>query len=287
MSQKMVKKSRCIEATAGSGKTTLMVNELMELIIEQNVSPETCLAITFTEKAASEMNARLVSKLKNINYSNPLSIIKRINIETIHSFCNRLLKRHSLTINMSPHYDILSGLELKQRLEHHAATVWQGASKQPPDWLIECLSTWSLDQWTSMLINAYHNRDTIQYWFENGFYVLEKPLTENQNFEKLYHQKCQAFQTSFSEFIKVVDHDKLTSNWIDHDDILYKTYQLLTNVEWIRYELQDQLKHIFVDEFQDTSPIQWKIVNLLCGEKNPYESKKLVVVGDRCQDLWI
>ena len=56
---------------------------------------------------------------------------------------------------MSPHYDILSGLELKQRLEHHAATVWQGASKQPPDWLIEFihLVSRSMDKYVNQCVS--------------------------------------------------------------------------------------------------------------------------------------
>ena len=57
------RRNKCIEATAGSGKTTLMVNELKSLLIDHNVAPESCLAITFTDKAANEMVTRLRSVL--------------------------------------------------------------------------------------------------------------------------------------------------------------------------------------------------------------------------------
>ncbi|MEK9727786.1 MAG: UvrD-helicase domain-containing protein [Candidatus Margulisiibacteriota bacterium] len=286
MTQSIKNKARCIEATAGSGKTTLMVNELCSLITEQKVSPESCLAITFTEKAASEMKIRLVSQLNKIKVHNPLRLVKRMNIETIHSFCNRLLKRHCLNINLSPHYEIISGIELNQRLKHHIANLWQSGASQPEDWLVDCLSTWSLDQWSKMLISAYHHRDTIEYWFNNGFHGQAKSIEDHQQFQKFYHQKCISFQMAYKEFTANVNQDKTDLNWIDHDDILFKTYQLLSNVDWLRHDLQDQLNHIFVDEFQDTSPIQWKIVNLLCGENDPYSTQKLVVVGDRCQAIY-
>jgi len=278
--------SRCIEATAGSGKTTLMVGQLTALLLDHQVLPEAALAITFTEKAATEMRSRLMISLQDAGCPSALSMVKRLSIETIHSFCNRLLKRHSLLINESPHYAILSGLELTRRLEMHAVTLWQSEINSPSDELIECLSTWSLDQWTAMLITAYHQRDTIDYWFDHGFYHLHAPSEDTLAFDPIYQKKCQAFQSAVTAFNHRIQHDKRANNWIDHDDILLKTHQLLANVDWLRHDYQDQLRHIFVDEFQDTSPIQWKIVHLLCGDEDPYESKKLWVVGDRCQAIY-
>ena len=280
------RRNKCIEATAGSGKTTLMVNELKSLLIDHNVAPESCLAITFTDKAANEMVTRLRSVLLDSGLSMPFKTVNRMNIETIHSFCNRILKKHALLINQSPHYTIFSSIELKRRLEHHAAMLWSQSVHSPPEWLIECLATWSLDQWTAMLISAYHNRDTISYWFENGYYNLDLPDDIDASLTTHYKAKCQAFKVSFNHFLRLIEADKKDDNWLDHDDILFKTLQLLSNVDWLRHELQSQLQHIFVDEFQDTSPVQWKIVHLLCHDENPFESTKLWVVGDRCQAIY-
>ena len=72
------------------GKTTLMVNELKSLLIDHNVAPESCLAITFTDKAANEMVTRLRSVLLDSGLSMPFKTVNRMNIETIHSFCNRI-----------------------------------------------------------------------------------------------------------------------------------------------------------------------------------------------------
>ena len=83
----------CIEATAGSGKTTLMVGRLAHLVIDQKVPPEQCMAITFTEKAAKEMKDRLILKMKESNKRQfPIEDVSKMTISTIHAFCQTILK---------------------------------------------------------------------------------------------------------------------------------------------------------------------------------------------------
>ena len=99
------KQSLCIEATAGSGKTTLMIDRLTHLLVDRQIPPDQCLAITFTDKAAKEMMDRLVRKLSSIpSITDPLDIVNRLPIGTIHSFCNGMLKKHALLIHQSPNY---------------------------------------------------------------------------------------------------------------------------------------------------------------------------------------
>ena len=95
------KQSLCIEATAGSGKTTLMIDRLTHLLVDRQIPPDQCLAITFTDKAAKEMMDRLARKLSSIpSITDPLDIVNRLPIGTIHSFCNGMLKSmHYLFIN--------------------------------------------------------------------------------------------------------------------------------------------------------------------------------------------
>ena len=110
---KVTNRSLCIEATAGSGKTTLMVERLRYLLEDKQVPPEQCLAITFTEKAAKEMMDRLIQALKQSNQMpTPLDSVSKMSIGTIHSFCQTILKKHAL-IDQSPNYRVLNGLEKK------------------------------------------------------------------------------------------------------------------------------------------------------------------------------
>ena len=97
---------------------------------------------------------------------------------------------------------------------------------------------------------------------------------------------CNALHKAITEFFTLINKDKITNDWLDYDDILTKTFQLFANTDWLRDQYQEQFRYIFVDEFQDTSPIQWQIVKQLCGDSNPFESNKLWLVGDRCQAIY-
>jgi DNA helicase-2/ATP-dependent DNA helicase PcrA len=281
-------RSLCIEATAGSGKTTLMVERLRYLLEDQQVPPDQCLAITFTDKAAKEMMDRLMHVLQETKkITQPLACVSRMNIGTIHSICQIMLKKHALLIHQSPNYRVWEGVELTKRLHDTLQKLCIDHRLHPPPWLTKCLSIWSMDQLRQLCLKAYANRGTIGHWLDNGFYDIDPaPLEKAPVFQSIYDASCFAFKELIQAFLQKVDDDKAQDDWLDHDDMLFKTYQLLAHVDWLRQQYQDQYQFIFVDEFQDTSPIQWQIVTLLCGEKDPFEQKKLWVVGDRFQAIY-
>ena len=136
----------------------------------------------------------------------------------------------------------------------------------------------------SDFIKAYDNRESISYWLDHGFYDLDQ--NEPSEFESTYLSICKAFSSACHEFFTLINNNKTSDDWLDYDDILHKSYQLLSNIDWLRHQYQDQFRYIFVDEFQDTSPVQWKIISLLCGDQDPYEHQKLWMVGDRCQAIY-
>ena len=98
-----------IVAGAGTGKTTVLTHRIAYLIEEKGIKPEEILAVTFTEKAAREMEER-VEKLLPFGYYD-------FWISTFHSFCDRILKRYGLSIGipmLNPYlFKILSQKEWK------------------------------------------------------------------------------------------------------------------------------------------------------------------------------
>ena len=92
-----------IIAGAGTGKTTVITQRINSLIVKKNVSPSSILALTFTEKAAFEMQERL-DVLLPYGYVN-------LWIHTFHSFCDRILRAEAHTIGLDPNYKLISESE--------------------------------------------------------------------------------------------------------------------------------------------------------------------------------
>ena len=94
-----------ITAGPGSGKTTVLTRRIAYLISQKNVSPESCLAITFTKKAAQEMRERL-EKLLPEHFD-------KINIHTFHSLCFSILQQHSKQAGLDKDFRVISEQEKK------------------------------------------------------------------------------------------------------------------------------------------------------------------------------
>src|SRR5216683_1110565 len=101
-----------IIAGAGTGKTTVITKRIQHLILDKKVSPTNILALTFTEKAAAEMETR-IDEILPYGYT-------QLWIETFHAFCDRILRQEAIQIGLNPSYDLLTEAEallfLRKRL---------------------------------------------------------------------------------------------------------------------------------------------------------------------------
>lgn len=101
-----------ITAGAGAGKTKVLIYRILEIVLEKKAAFNQIAAITFTEKAASEMKVKLRKEAKAQLERNPhlkeqLKDVSSAHISTIHSFCNSIIKRFALDINLTPDYQIV------------------------------------------------------------------------------------------------------------------------------------------------------------------------------------
>lgn len=108
-----------ISASAGSGKTTIMIEKIYELLVERNVDPENLAVVTFTELAANEMRERLVLRLKtylekskdedtNVRILDILDKIKTASIDTIDGFCTKTIRKYFYRLDINPNIDIVT-----------------------------------------------------------------------------------------------------------------------------------------------------------------------------------
>jgi ATP-dependent helicase/nuclease subunit A len=97
----------CVVAGPGSGKTSVLIERFCWLVRDCAIDPGKILAITFTEKAATEIKERLVKQFANELETREK--IERAYVSTIHSFCTRLLRENALTAGLDPQFTVADG----------------------------------------------------------------------------------------------------------------------------------------------------------------------------------
>lgn len=85
-----------VVASAGAGKTRVLVERYLRHVVEEGIGPEAILTITFTKKAAAEMKNRIVGALRDRKLFDEAQAAETGPIQTIHSFCERLLRENAL-----------------------------------------------------------------------------------------------------------------------------------------------------------------------------------------------
>src|SRR5579885_3505983 len=108
----------CVVAGPGSGKTRVLIERFAWLVESRDIDPSRILAITFTEKAATEIKQRLIARFA----SRPdlRESIERAWVSTIHGFCARLLRENAIAAGLAPDFEVLEQ-STAERLAREAA----------------------------------------------------------------------------------------------------------------------------------------------------------------------
>ena len=107
-------RSLTVRAGAGTGKTTVLVERFVRAVVEDEVAVESILAITFTDKAAAEMRARVRARFLELERRADARAAEGAWISTIHGFCSRVLRAHALTAGIDPDFRVLDELEAER-----------------------------------------------------------------------------------------------------------------------------------------------------------------------------
>lgn len=282
-----ITKSVIISSPAGSGKTEKLARRYVSLL-EGGSEIEKILAITFTEKAAAEMKERILRILEKENpsiFTNVREKMPLMRISTIHAFCLKLLKRFSIELGLDPSLHVTD--------EFNASLLWSEAvyesllvEKEHPDLFFEMMVSRGIKGWDVLLrtLNELHSRRPIP----------EVMLTEDHRFSQEEVNLLTLYRRCLSRYtIK-----KREKHLIDFNDIEILTYEaLLQNPQWqnILYSFDEHTDHILVDEFQDTSSLQWKIIDKLTEEwRSGLGAKRaagkiptIFLVGDEKQSIYL
>ena len=127
----------CVTAGAGSGKTTVLVERYLKILQEGNVAPQQVVAITFTEKAATEMKERVIEKLSEIaDTAQREHFLQQMNtapISTIHAFCSRILREFAFAAKVPANFSLLQGIDQRLLLQETLQKTLKDIATNPQD----------------------------------------------------------------------------------------------------------------------------------------------------------
>jgi DNA helicase-2/ATP-dependent DNA helicase PcrA len=235
-----------ILAGAGSGKTRVITSRIAWLIREKGVAPDSILAVTFTNKAASEMGERVDRLLGHSSLTKPL-------LCTFHSFCVRILRRDIEALKVG-------GEGLTRSFAIYDENDQQAIVKQIMKRM--GLDTKQLTPRTVLGRISWaknHMVDPQEYYLSS----------KDPNGERIAH----IYQSYKAELRKC--------NALDFDDLLLEAVRLLKVSTEARERYQRRYRYLLVDEYQDTNRPQYELMKMLAGER-----KNVCAVGDEDQSIY-
>ncbi len=243
-----------ITAGPGTGKTFTLVERAIYLIQECGMKPEEILIATFTEKAAKELVTRITNELAERNIS---VNVNEMYVGTFHSLCLRIIKEHLEFTSLKRNYRLLDTFDQQYFVFQN---IYKFRNIDGIDLLLPKGGAW---KWSVEICNYVNNL--------SEELVSVDALIEDNNPEIV----------ALGNILFVYQEMLREGNLIDFAAIQTECYRLLLENPSILEELQNQIRYIMIDEYQDTNYIQEQIVFML-GEKH----QNICVVGDDDQGLY-
>ncbi|WP_022934533.1 ATP-dependent helicase [Mesomycoplasma moatsii] len=232
-----------ILAGAGSGKTKVLTRKIAYLIEVAKINPKKIIAVTFTNKAANEMKSR-VEALIGDKANNMI-------VSTFHSLCYKFLREEISEIdNFSNNFAIIDSIDQDNILK-------------------EIYKKYEISK---TLLPYNQMKDFISY-IKNKFISIGKLEEEMVNLD----DENQMLKINiFKDYQKAL----IDSKSLDFNDLLIYTKKILTENTKIRDKWRKRFEYFLIDEFQDTSKIQYEIIDLLAQNEN------ITIVGDPDQTIY-
>ena len=212
-----------IVAGAGSGKTKVLTSRIAHILKEKKAFPNQILSVTFTNKAAREMQNRVSKILNDGEIGLPW-------LGTFHSICAKILRRHAKAVSLNQNFTIIDQDDQLRLIKSICNAENIDIKKISPNFIIS-------------LINKWKNL---------GWYPNDVVLKKSENFEKNLLKIYKIYQTKL-----------INLNACDFGDLILHCVNLFEKNQDINKIYSKNFKYILVDEYQDTNFIQSKWLKLL------------------------
>ncbi|MBW2975555.1 ATP-dependent helicase [Candidatus Woesearchaeota archaeon] len=244
-----------IIASAGTGKTTTIVERYINLVSKYKYKPDEVLMTTFTNKAAKDMIGKIASRTKKLPKY----------IGTMHSLFLRMLRDNSDEVLPSKNFTIIDDPDKKKIVKLILAGMGIDGKADSVKYILRNIS-------------KFKNRGISSDYLESG-----TSTTEEKEIKELADDEILLISPKLKEAVpqiyKKYDSYLRRHNMIDLDDILLLTLRLFNKSTDVKDKFREQFKAIMIDEAQDLNFVQMQILNLL-------QSNNLCLIGDDCQNIY-
>lgn len=245
-----------IVAGPGTGKTQTLIFRTINLLLSRNINPKNILLCTFTKKAAIQLETRISNILNELDYDIDIGEMK---INTIHGFCNNILRDN---INKVPQlgrgYETLDENTQALFINNYFEKIVSEDLKIDDKYFGKWYSKWR----TINKLKIYFNKFTQEL-------IEPKELIESND----------TYMAMLGKAFAVYRDILIQDNYIDFAHMQYYSLEFLKTNE-SGEKLQDEIKYVMVDEYQDTNYLQELFVFSVSNTDN------LCVVGDEDQSLY-
>lgn len=278
-------KHTIVSSPAGSGKTESLVKRYL-FLLKKGFSPQYILAITFTNQAAAEMKNRILTEIEKGEIDPKLWHDFRegkvsFRVSTIHSFFAELLFRFSLECGLPPNFDVMSQVEKENLIGGVIEDALLKLAQSGDSVLKEALSKWELKQLKSILNFLLKNRPLSDDWAQQHS---QERDDQDSFLAHLFRVVLQVYQAKKARLGKV--------DFADLEVLVWQFLEQSGDINEVLLYFNEHIYQLLIDEFQDTSLLQWKIVGKLVedwlagqGLRESTEAS-LYLVGDPKQSIY-
>ena len=236
-------------AGAGSGKTRSIIYRCAYLLKEKQVPPWNILVVTFTNKAARELQDRLEALLR--------FPVRSLWVGTFHRVCSRILRYEAAHLPFGANFSIYDEDAQKSLLKKIYKEEGFDRQKYPLPRVLYRIGRYK----SNLLLPEDLAKDSQDAGSGRG-----------------YHDE---FESKILRIYTLYQQSLLLNQALDFDDILLYTARLLQNNETVRSKYQQLFRYVMIDEYQDTNQAQFEIVRQIAGEH-----QRVCVVGDDDQAIY-
>ncbi len=229
-------------AGAGSGKTKVITQKITYLLKECEYKPQNICAVTFTNKAATEMQARIQKEL-------PANLTRGLKISTFHTLGLNIIKQNLDKLGLRSGFSIFDNEDSLQIIR----SFLKPAISQDRDIVKQILRSISL--WKNNLLTP-------------------NDLTENTQIHTISGIDVKTIYANYQETLQ-------SYNAVDFDDLILQPVKIFQQNKDILELWQNKIRHLLIDEYQDSNSCQYELVKLLVGVRG-----RFTAVGDDDQAIY-